>query len=58
MDQKLHAVSYIHFYNEAGQLLNLPYLIYDSSTITVKEKAQNSITADEVSNISDDTNLG
>ena len=52
-DQKQLSISYIYFYNENGQLVKSPYLIYNSSTITVREKAQ----TDGISNTSNDSNL-
>ena len=51
------AVSYIYFYNDNGQLFESPYLIYNASTIIVREKTQNAV-ADVISNTSDNSDLG
>ena len=39
VEQKQFAITNIFFYNKDGEPVNTPYLIYDSSIITVKEKA-------------------
>ena len=45
-DQKQFALSYVYFYDKDGNVVNTPYLVYDLSVITVKEKTQNIVSTD------------
>lgn len=45
-DQKQIALSYVYFYDKDGNVVNTPYLVYDSSVIAVKEKTQSVASTD------------
>lgn len=45
-DQKQFALSHVYFYDKDGNVVNTPYLVYDSSVIAVKEKTQSVASTD------------